>query len=960
MTMKKMWFICILLWGTMLPTKAQTDSFTGYLFAYFEGRGEQQEHLRFAISDDAVNWHALNGNKPIVLSDTISESGGIRDPHILRGENGEYLIVATDMHTRDPKQGWNANPGIVLLRSNDLIRWTHSKINLSRDYPKHFGDAYWVWAPQTIYDRKARKYMIYFTLQRNDRKSLITYYAYANKNFTGFESEPKVLFRAEFGCIDNDIVEGPDGLWHMFYKGNTKDAAGKEIQNGIRQATSKSLRGPWKEGFDYIDAYADVKTGVEGSSVFKLNGQQKWVLMYDLYSSGRYEYQTSTDLTNFTSKPQSFNKDFFPRHGSVISLTEQEMNRVQEQWGYVGTYRFESNGNPIIRHLHTADPAVMVERDTLWLFTGHDENGPHKGYTMRDWLLFSTTDMEHWTQHPVPLTIHDFKWAKKGRAYAAHAVERHGKYYWFVSTDGCGIGVAVSDRITGPYKDAIGKPLLTRDDCFDSSHGWCCIDPAIFIDDDHTPYIIFGNRECYIAKLKDNMTELDGSVSRLYLGDKHPFTEAPWVHKYNGRYYLTYATGFPEKIAYAVSDSIMGPYETKGIISEIAGNSTTTHPAIIQYKGQWIFFSHNGALPDGDGVHRSVIAEPLHYDARGNIRPMPPTAEGVGNLDDRLSAYLMVYHEDRDHGLHMAVSQDGYTWTALNDDRPVIDGDTIAMQRGIRDPHIFRGPDGAFYLSMTDLHVFGQRDGKRTTEWERDGKLYGWGNNRGLVLMKSFDLIHWTRTNLDFTKLPPQEDMNWPEAGCVWAPETVFDEQAGQLMIHFTTRQGNGRNVIYYVYVNNDYNALIGRPRLLAEAPGRAYNIIDSDIIRVGDTYHLFYVSHEHTAMPKHATAKCITGPYTFDDTYRDGESQGHEAPNCWKRLDSDTYVVMYDNYRCKPMNFGFVETRDFFTYRPIGYFDAPYSPMKRTNFSEQKHGAVVPITRAELMRLQQFWKASR
>ena len=112
--------------------------------------------------------------------------------------------------------------------------------------------------------------------------------------------------------------------------------------------------------------------------------------------------------------------------------------------------------------------------------------------------------------------------------------------------------------------------------------------------------------------------------------------------------------------------------------------------------------------------------------------------------------------------------------------------------------------------------------------------------------------------------------------------------------------------------------------------------------------------------MPKHATAKCITGPYTFDDTYRDGESQGHEAPNCWKRLDSDTYVVMYDNYRCKPMNFGFVETRDFFTYRPIGYFDAPNSPMKRTNFSEQKHGAVVPITRAELMRLQQFWKASR
>jgi len=138
-----------------------------------------------------------------------------------------------------------------------------------------------------------------------------------------------------------------------------------------------------------------------------------------------------------------------------------------------------------------------------------------------------------------------------------------------------------------------------------------------------------------------------------------------------------------------------------------------------------------------------------------------------------LTSYLMVYHKDQDHGLHMAISHDGYIWTALNDDEPVISGDSIALQHGIRDPHIFRAPDGAFYLSMTDLHVFGQRDGKRTTEWERDGAKYGWGNNRGLVLMKSFDLIHWTHTNLDFSVLPDQDDMKWSQVGCVWAPEAA-------------------------------------------------------------------------------------------------------------------------------------------------------------------------------------------
>lgn len=611
----------------------KSTPFAGYLFAYFEGTGEGklQEHLRFAISEDAVNWYALNGNKPVVSSDTISESGGIRDPHILRGEDGCYYIVATDMNTA--KNGWKENPGIVLMKSKDLVNWTHSKIVLKKDYAKNFSDAYWVWAPQTIYDRKARKYMIYFTLQRtgDNRKTLITYYAYANKDFTGFEGEPKQLFHAKYESIDNDIIER-NGVYHLFYKGNIKDENGKEIKNGIQQATSKSLKGPWKEDFKFIDAYADTRTGVEGSGVFKLNDRDEYVLMYDLYGSKRYEYQTSKDLVTFTSQPQSFRKNFFPRHGTVCSVTADEMERLQQKWGYVLRHEFESNGNPIIRHIHTADPAVLVENDTLWLFAGHDNETPHNGYSMSDWQVFSTTDMKHWTQYPVPLVISDFSWAKSKQAYAGHVVKRNGKYYWYVSTNWCGIGVAVSDQITGPYKDALGRPLLTNQDCFDSKHSWACIDPAIFIDDDNTPYIIWGNRECYIAKLKDNMTELDGPVKRIAISEDFPFTEAPWVHKYNGKYYLTYASGWPEKIAYAVADHIDGPWTTKGIISEIAGNSNTTHPAIAKFRDRWIFFSHNGALNDGDSWHRSVIAEPMEYDKEGNILKIHPSTEGVPQI----------------------------------------------------------------------------------------------------------------------------------------------------------------------------------------------------------------------------------------------------------------------------------------------------------------------------------------
>ena len=307
------------------------SQFSRYLFAYFEGSGEGrlQEHLRFAISRDAVNWRALNDNRPVVASDTIAKTQGIRDPHILRGENGEYLIVATDMNT--VRDGWRENPGIVLMRSTDLVHWSHAYIDLPNAYAA-FSDAYWVWAPQVIYDATAGKYMIYFTLQRtgDGRSTLITYYACANTDFTAFESAPRQLFAAKYGSIDNDIIKGPDGRWHLFYKGNTKDNQGNEIKNGIQQAISDNLTGPYTEDFIYLDAYANNSTVVEGSSTFKLIGEQKYILMYDLYSAGRYEYQTSTDLMTWTSTPRSFTKDFMPRHGSVVPITLDEAKRLAE------------------------------------------------------------------------------------------------------------------------------------------------------------------------------------------------------------------------------------------------------------------------------------------------------------------------------------------------------------------------------------------------------------------------------------------------------------------------------------------------------------------------------------------------------------------------------------------------------------------------------------------------------
>src|SRR5690606_16951504 len=108
------------------------------------------------------------------------------------------------------------------------------------------------------------------------------------------------------------------------------------------------------------------------------------------------------------------------------------------------------------------------------------------------------------------------------------------------------------------------------------------------------------------------------------------FTEAPWVHKYQGKYYLTYATEFPEKIAYAMADNIQGPYEYKGILNEIAGNSNTNHQSIVKFKGQWYFIYHNGGInTDGGSYSRSVCIDRMEYNEDGTIKKIVMTTEGL-------------------------------------------------------------------------------------------------------------------------------------------------------------------------------------------------------------------------------------------------------------------------------------------------------------------------------------------
>ena len=310
--------------NTLHEKKAQ---YSKYLFAYFPSNSN--ENIYYALSDDGFKYTPMNGGNRVVAADSIAIKKGLRDPHLLRGNDGWFYMVATDMKSAE---GWSSNRGLVLMRSKDLVNWTHSTVHFPAKYAgTNFANVTRVWAPETIWDEQAGKYMIYFSLLTSD--GTIPYdkvfYCYANKDFTDLEGEPTVLFDLGMSAIDMDIVFNPeDNLYHGFFK--------NEEKGGILKVTAKTLTAPegTKPGSQWGNQSGRLQqtnVAVEGAGVFQLIDGKTWVLMYDCYGSGYYQFCTSTDLLNFKLAAQTTTNGIFtPRHGSVILLTDEEVRSIEQ------------------------------------------------------------------------------------------------------------------------------------------------------------------------------------------------------------------------------------------------------------------------------------------------------------------------------------------------------------------------------------------------------------------------------------------------------------------------------------------------------------------------------------------------------------------------------------------------------------------------------------------------------
>ena len=309
--------------------------------------------------------------------------------------------------------------------------------------------------------------------------------------------------------------------------------------------------------------------------------------------------------------------------------------------------------NPFVQTWFTSDPAPMVHNGTMYVYTGHDEDGADF-FWMQEWRVYSSQDMVNWQDHGSPLALESFSWADD-RAWASQTIERNGKFYWYICAHsrlsrGMAIGVAVSDSPTGPFRDAIGKPLF-------ENGSWDHIDPTVMIDDDGQAWLMWGNPRIYYLKLNKDMISYSGELGMIDMTEegfgapsmdkrekdkkyKDNYTEGPWLRKVDASkykvdpakaYQLLYAAGgVPEHISYSTAPSPLGPWTYAGPIMPLCDTkSFTNHCGVADYKGHSYFFYHTGKLPNGGGFGRSVAVEEFKYNADGSFPTIMPTDEGV-------------------------------------------------------------------------------------------------------------------------------------------------------------------------------------------------------------------------------------------------------------------------------------------------------------------------------------------
>ena len=334
------------------------DPYTSYIFAYFPNNSD--ENLYLAHSLNGFDFTPLNNGQRVMSSDTVAIKKGIRDPHILRGVDGNtFYMVATDMRCAE---GWDSNRGIVMYKSTDLVHWQHATVHFPTRFPEKWSRVTRVWAPEVIWnpdyvnaDGSKGRYMVYFSLLTNDGtcKYDKVFYCHANDDFTDLIEEPIFLYDRGSATIDADIVyDDCDRLYHMIYKNEGSGGICHVMAKTLTAAPGEAPGSQWGKPSGTIQ---QTNEAVEGGGLFRLINSNQWVVMYDCYANGHYQFCTTDDWKTYTFKQNTYTSGAFtPRHGTVLPLTTTEARRLLAA--------FPTNGyNPVLPvHLGDANDDGII------------------------------------------------------------------------------------------------------------------------------------------------------------------------------------------------------------------------------------------------------------------------------------------------------------------------------------------------------------------------------------------------------------------------------------------------------------------------------------------------------------------------------------------------------------------------------------------------------------------------
>lgn len=303
---------------------------------------------------------------------------------------------------------------------------------------------------------------------------------------------------------------------------------------------------------------------------------------------------------------------------------------------FIGSISFAQN--PLIQDQYTADPSARVFGDRVYVFPSHDilateGKGRKDWFCMEDYHVFSSANLTDWTDHGMIVQQNKVLWVKPDgySMWAPDCIERNGKYYFYFpstpkdtinSKRGFTVGVAIANQPEGPY---IPEPNPIK--------GISGIDPNVFIDKDGQAYLYWSGGNIFVAKLKENMTELESEVKTIENLPTKGLKEGPYLFERNGIYYLTYphVENKIERLEYATGDNPLGPFKVAGVImDESPTGCWTNHHSIIEFKKQWyLFYHHNDLSPEFDKL-RSIRADYLYFNPDGSIQKVVPTLRGVG------------------------------------------------------------------------------------------------------------------------------------------------------------------------------------------------------------------------------------------------------------------------------------------------------------------------------------------